>query len=206
MLGVIPFSRCSRWIKSSTVFCRSVSIPLGLRRTREVQVQMNSIHLLAPPQSSTASCSSDCFCFIRAVFQLPERFANSSRCRPTHWPSHPIRPTGSCSSTHVRAPICADAFGQWQRLIRAPLRKIMAGSGIEPPIRGFFDPLLCQLSYSPVSGQSQRARFSRRSWRRIVSRDQCEPDHGSADGMARRIRAASRIKFGFRIISVGFAC
>jgi hypothetical protein len=38
---VIPFSRCSRWIKSRMLFCRSVSILASSFEPAAKQVQMN---------------------------------------------------------------------------------------------------------------------------------------------------------------------
>lgn len=72
----------------------------------------------------------------------------------------------------------------------------MAKGGIEPPDTWIFSPLLCgEPSYLAVANVDIAS----------AARDLPE-DHRCADGIARRIRAASRIKFGFRIISVGLVC
>ena len=76
------------------------------------------------------------------------------------------------------------------------INKNYGGNGIETADTWIFGPLPRQLSYPAVANADVAS----------AARDLREPDHGSADGIARRIRAASRIKFGFRIISVDFVC
>jgi hypothetical protein len=44
VLGVIPFSRCSRWIKSRMFLCRSVNTLVSSSELPQRQVQMNILH------------------------------------------------------------------------------------------------------------------------------------------------------------------
>src|SRR5579884_796497 len=75
VLGVTPFSRCSRWMKSRTRLCRSVSMLNNDNESRRWQVQVNILPISRGPEQDR-----------RLLRQLwPTRASGSDfRSRPVH--------------------------------------------------------------------------------------------------------------------------